>query len=176
MWFQKLQWLFPIAVTFHNSEEAFWLPPWWVQHAKEVTVHPGAGAFRYAAAVLTVAAFVVTFLSERKGKESVWAYLLFGYIVAMLANVFIPHIPASFEFRSYTPGVVMAVLINLPVMSFLSIRAIRERLGVGEEGGGVRCGSAPRNRCHDSDAVPYPLRWRPCSAHKHQEYCQEQWG
>ena len=126
MSFQKLQWLFPIAVTFHNSEEALWLPPWWVQHAKEVPVHPGAGAFRYAAAVLTVAAFVVTYLSERKGKESVWAYLLFGYIVAMLANVFIPHIPASFEFRSYTPGVVTAVLINLPVMSFLSIRAIRE--------------------------------------------------
>jgi hypothetical protein len=63
---------------------------------------------------------------ERKGKESVWAYLLFGYIVAMLANVFIPHIPASFEFRSYTPGVVTAVLINLPVMGFLSIRAVRE--------------------------------------------------
>ena len=126
MSFQKLQWLFPIAVTFHNSEEELWLPAWWVRHAKEVPVHPGAGAFRYAVAVLTVAAFVVTYLSERKGKESVWAYLLFGYIVAMLANVFIPHIPASFEFRLYTPGVVTAVLINLPVMGFLSIRAIRE--------------------------------------------------
>jgi len=33
MSFQKLQWLFPIAVTFHNSEEALWLPPWWVQRA-----------------------------------------------------------------------------------------------------------------------------------------------
>jgi hypothetical protein len=53
-------------------------------------------------------------------------YLLFGYIVAMLANVFIPHIPASFVFRSYTPGVVTAVLINLPVMGFLSIRAARK--------------------------------------------------
>jgi hypothetical protein len=126
MSFQKLQWLFPIAVTFHNSEEALWLPAWWVRHAKEVPVHPGAGTFRYAVAVLTVAAFVVTYLSERKGKESVWAYLLFGCIVAMLANVLIPHIPASFVFRSYTPGVVTAVLINLPVMGFLSIRAVRE--------------------------------------------------
>jgi hypothetical protein len=126
MSFQKLQWLFPIAVTFHNSEEALWLPAWWVRHAKEVPVHPGAGAFRYAVAVLTVAAFGVKYLSERKGKESVWAYLLFWYIVAMLANVLIPHIPASLVFRSYTPGVVTAVLINLPVMGFLSIRAVRE--------------------------------------------------
>ena len=89
-------------------------------------MHPGAGAFRFAVAVLTLATFVVTYLSERKGKETVGAYLMFGYIVAMLANVFIPHIPASLVFRSYTPGVVTAVLVNLPVMGFLSIRAVRE--------------------------------------------------
>jgi hypothetical protein len=44
----------------------------------------------------------------------------------MLANVFIPHIPASLVFRSYTPGVATAVLINLPVMSYLSRRAVQE--------------------------------------------------
>jgi hypothetical protein len=89
-------------------------------------VHPNPGAFRFAAALLTVAAFVVTYLSVRKGKETAWAYLLFGYIVAMLANVFIPHIPASLILRSYTPGVVTAVLVNLPVMSLLAIRELRE--------------------------------------------------
>lgn len=125
MSFQKLQWPFSIAVTLHNSEEALWLPAWWVRHAKEVPVHPGAGVFRFAIAVLTLAAFVVTYLSEREGKESMWAYLTFGYIVAMFANVFIPHIPASWMFRSYTPGVVTAVLVNLPVLGFLSIR-VRE--------------------------------------------------
>ena len=124
--FQKLQWLFPIAVTLHNSEEALWLPAWWVRHASELPLHPAAAAFRSALAALTVAAFVVTYLSARKGKQSVWAYLMFGYIVAMLANVFVPHIPASLVFRSYTPGVVTAVLINLPVMSFLSVQALRE--------------------------------------------------
>jgi hypothetical protein len=44
----------------------------------------------------------------------------------MFANVFIPHILASLVFRSYAPGLVSAVLINLPVMGFLSIRAVRE--------------------------------------------------
>jgi len=126
MSFHKLQWLFPIAVTSHNSEEAIWFPAWWVRNTKEMPAHPGAGAFRSAVAVLTIAAFMVTYLSERKGKESFWAYLMFGYIVAMLANVFVPHIPASLVFRSYTPGVVTAVLINLPVMGFLSVRAVRE--------------------------------------------------
>ena len=46
MSFQTRQWLFPIAVTFHNSEEALWLPAGWTRHAKEVPVHPGTGAFR----------------------------------------------------------------------------------------------------------------------------------
>jgi hypothetical protein len=30
-------------------------------------------------------------------------------------------------FRSYTPGVVTAILINLPVMSWLAILALRDR-------------------------------------------------
>jgi len=124
--FKKLQWLFPIAVTLHNSEEAMWLPAWWARHAQEIPMHPDPAAFRFAVAVLTAAAFVFTYLSGRNGKESFWAYLTFGYIVAMLANVFIPHIPASLVWRSYTPGVVTAALINLPVMTFLTIRAVRE--------------------------------------------------
>lgn len=127
MSFQKLQWLFPIAVTLHNSEEAVWLPNWLVQHSREVPMQPDPGAFRFAAALLIVAAYVVTYLSGRRGKETPWAYLMFGYIVAMLANVFIPHVPATLMLRSYTPGVVTAVLINLPVMSLLAIQAVRER-------------------------------------------------
>jgi hypothetical protein len=126
MSFQRMQWLFPIAVTLHNSEEAIWFPAWWSQHAREVPVHPNSGAFRFAVAALTLAAFVITYMSARKGKESVWAYLMFGYIAAMFANVFIPHLPASLILHSYTPGVVTALLINLPVMSLLAIGAVRE--------------------------------------------------
>lgn len=126
MSFQKLQWLFPIAVALHNFEEAIWFPAWWVRHARMVPAQPNPVAFRFALALLTVAAFVIAYFSVRKGKETVWAYLLFGYIVAMLANVFIPHIPASLILRSYTPGVVTAVLVNLPVMSLLAIRELRE--------------------------------------------------
>jgi hypothetical protein len=127
MSFERLQWLFPIAVTLHNSEEAICFPAWWTRHVREVPVHPNPALFRFALALLTAAAFLVTFFGRQKGRESLWAYLTFGYIVAMLVNVFIPHIPASVVFRSYTPGVVTAVLINLPVMSWLAILALRDR-------------------------------------------------
>ncbi|MGA9505190.1 MAG: HXXEE domain-containing protein [Terriglobales bacterium] len=127
MSFERLQWLFPIAVTLHNSEEAIFFPAWWARLAREIPAHPNPALFRFALALLTAAAFLVTFFNRQKGRESLWAYLTFGYIVAMLINVFIPHIPASVMFRSYTPGVVTAVLINLPVMTWLAFRALRDR-------------------------------------------------
>ncbi len=128
MHFKKLQWLFPIAVTIHNGEEAVWMQGWASRHAGQLPMHPpGALLVRVALIALVIAAFAVTYLSEREGPRSVWAYLLFGGIVAMLVNVFVPHMPAALLFRSYTPGVVTAVLVNLPVMSYLAWRAVRER-------------------------------------------------
>jgi len=88
---------------------------------------PGATEIRLALVVATLAAFLVTYLSVRGGKQSVWAYLTFGYIVAMLANVFIPHVPASIVLHSYTPGLATALVVNLPLMSWLAARAVREQ-------------------------------------------------
>lgn len=139
--FRRLQWLFPIAVTLHNAEEAIWMPGWAANHLKNVVGRPpGATEIRAALVVLTVVAFVATCLSVRRGPESVWAYLTFGYIIAMLANVFVPHVPAAIVVRGYAPGVVTAVLINLPVMSFLAVRMVRERWVSGWKAAGFGVG------------------------------------
>jgi hypothetical protein len=128
MSFQKLQWLFPVAVSLHNSEEAIWMPGWASQHHIRLPFAlPQAGQIRFALIVLTIAAFAVTYLSQRKGKQSFWAYLTFGSIVAVLVNVFVPHVPATLVYRTYTPGVVTAVLVNLPLMSLLVFIAVRQR-------------------------------------------------
>ncbi len=127
MTFSKLQWLFPIAVTLHNAEEAIWMPRWSAGHAAQLPVRPpGAAEILAALVVFTAAAFAVTYLSARRGPGSIGAYLMFGYIIAMLANVFVPHLPAAIVFRGYAPGVVTAVFINLPVMSLLAVRMVRD--------------------------------------------------
>jgi hypothetical protein len=109
------------------------MPGWAARHAQQLPFRPpGAGEIRLALLVLTLAAFVVTYLSARRGTQSLLAYLLFGGIVTMLVNVFLPHVPATLLFRAYTPGVVTAVLINLPVMTWLAVRA-RGRDGCLEE-------------------------------------------
>jgi hypothetical protein len=122
-----MQWLFPIAVTLHNSEEAVCMPKWIAVHSKRLPVSPAATRIWFGLLLLTLAAFAVTYLSAQKGKRSMWTYLLFGYAVAMLVNVFIPHVPATLIFGEYTPGIVTAVLINLPIMSILLLKAVREQ-------------------------------------------------
>jgi hypothetical protein len=76
--------------------------------------------------VLTVEAFVITWLSARSGKQTVWTYLVFGYMVAMLANALVPHIAVSAASRRYMPGLATAVALNLPALSSLVVLALRE--------------------------------------------------
>jgi uncharacterized protein with HXXEE motif len=125
--FQQLQWLFPVAVTLHNAEEAITMPGWISVHGNQLPLHPKIAAIELGLVLLTAAAYAVTYLSAHRGKGSVWAYLLFGYITAMLENVLLPHVPATLVFRQYTPGVASAILINFPVMSVLLFRAVREQ-------------------------------------------------
>jgi hypothetical protein len=123
--FLSLMWLFPIVITLHNTEEAIWLPGW---SKRAVLWHSPVtpGSFRFTVAVLTVLAFAVTGMSASSGKQTVWTYLIFGYMAAVLANVLIPHIALTVALRSYMPGVATAVLLNLPVLSLLMVLALME--------------------------------------------------
>jgi len=109
----------------HNVEEAIWLPGWSkraVLWRRPVT----PGSFRFAVVILTVLAFAVTALSAGSGKQTIWTYLAFGYMAAMLANVLIPHLALTVALRSYMPGVATAVAVILPVLSLLVVLALRE--------------------------------------------------
>lgn len=101
------------------------MPSWDLRHAPELPVHPpGVFQNRVVLVLLSVAAFVVTLLSARRAPQSSWAYLTFGFIVAMLTNVFVPHLPAAIRFRGYAPAAITATAINLPLMTFLAVRAV----------------------------------------------------
>jgi hypothetical protein len=107
------EWLFSLAVSLHNLEEAHGFPayrqrfkPW-----QRVGIMP----FRFALAVLTVMAFVTAYASHAGGPKSLGAYLHTGYMLAMLLNVFVPHLAVSLVQQRLMPGTVTAVLIILPV-------------------------------------------------------------
>jgi len=126
--FEHLQWSFPIAVTLHNLEEAVWLPAWAAAHASVLPWQPSPGRFRIMAAGLTLAAYGITWLSLKAGLRSFWTYLFVAYTFAMFLNILVPHLAGTIVFRSYTPGVVSAVLINLPITTVLLVRVLQERI------------------------------------------------
>ncbi len=121
---QTVIWLFPIALTLHNLEEAVWFPVW-SQHAGFWHSPVGASEFRIGLIILTLMGYGVTYWSFRGGAESMGSYLLAGFAFAMLLNV-IYHLAATVGLREYAAGVVTAVLINLPVMSYLLLRMFRQ--------------------------------------------------
>jgi Protein of unknown function with HXXEE motif len=122
--FEKALWLFPIALTLHNLEESIW-----------GSAYPGAGfwdppvtmtEFRIAAVLLAILAYGATYWSLRAGQEALATYVTSGLVFGVLLNVAY-HVSATIASREYAPGVVTAVLINLPVMSYLLWRMFRER-------------------------------------------------
>ena len=73
--FKRFQWLFFVAVTLHNLEEGIWLPGFVAAYAYELPWHVDPGVFRFGLVALTVAAWIITYLSWRRGRQTVWAYL-----------------------------------------------------------------------------------------------------
>jgi hypothetical protein len=117
--------LFLVAVTLHNLEEAVLLPDW-SQQAGRGHRPVGRIPFRFAVLVLTLLAYLCAYLGLMGGKQSVGIYLLGGYAFAMLVNVFFPHLIAATRLQQYVPGLGTALALILPVCFTLLMLLYRE--------------------------------------------------
>ncbi len=125
MSFSLLSWLFAAAITLHNLEEALWLPRW--SQSAGRWHHPvGEREFRFAVGVLTAIAYIAACLSVLGGKESKGAYLIAGYALTMLLNVFFPHLLATLIMRRYAPGTATSLLLNLPITVLLLYQGLQQ--------------------------------------------------
>jgi hypothetical protein len=123
--FVLLSWLFAISVTVHNLEEAIWLPKWSVSAGR--WHHPVEPAvFRFAVIILTIFAYISSILASTGEKQSVGAYLVTGYALAMLLNVIFPHLIATAALKKYAPGLTTALFLNLPITAGLLYHAVIE--------------------------------------------------
>jgi hypothetical protein len=112
--FIVLSWLFAISITVHNLEEAIWLPKWSMSAGR--WHHPVEPAvFRFAVLTLTIFAYISTILAAVGEKQSLGAYLVAGYALAMLLNVIFPHLIATIALKKYAPGLTTALFFNLPI-------------------------------------------------------------
>jgi hypothetical protein len=121
-----LAWLFTLGVLLHNLEEALYLPAWselvgrWYRPV-------AASTFRFAAATLSVLLVLLTVFGSLSRPGAVGAYLMVGYVLAMVLNVVVPHAFVTIVQRRYMPGTATALLLNLP----LGLLYLHRALGTG---------------------------------------------
>jgi hypothetical protein len=99
-----LGWLFAFGVVVHNIEEAIYLPGWSARVERRHMLDRRyfsvrARAFRFGAGVLSVAALGAALLASIGGSQSFGACFISGYALAMLLNVFVPHVAATIALR-----------------------------------------------------------------------------
>ena len=93
-----------------------------VGQPNRILAHPvSPWVFHIVVTVLTALAWAVTWLSARSGAQTFWTYVMFGYVVGVLANAIYPHLALSISRRDYMPGTATAVALNLPLQSFLAV-------------------------------------------------------
>ena len=144
-----LVWFFVIGALVHNAEEALYLPAW----SRRLAAEHGCGLradekrrlpawsrrfgplrrpvppapFRFAVAVLSLLLVAAAAAATLQGPLSLGAYLFSGYVFAMVANVFVPHLAATIALRRYMPGTATALALDLP----LGVLCLRRALSSG---------------------------------------------
>ena len=128
--FKRLLWLIPCILTVHNLEEALTMPQWVSDnHTLISSVIPGIVSFSKAQLLLSLASatilpFLLTAACVNGNAKSLRLKILLGLQVIVLINVIVPHILLSAWWLMYNPGVITAVLFNLPFSSYLFYRSI----------------------------------------------------
>jgi len=120
-----LLWLVPLLLTLHNLEEAVFMKGFLSRFADKLPVLPAVtyGQFLLALGLVTLApyAFAASGPLERRSRAFL---LVLGTQMVVLVNV-AAHVATAVWARGYAPGLVTALLVNLPFSIFLFRRALR---------------------------------------------------
>jgi len=122
-----LKLIFLLGFTIHNIEESIWLPEW-SKHAKKFHEPVERNQFIFAVIVVTIIGYLVTvaeIVDNTPG--SIFTYIYLGFIGMMGLNTILPHLAATILLKKYAPGLITALLLNLP----LSIIIIARYIAVG---------------------------------------------
>ena len=130
----RVLWLIPVLLAAHNAEEALLfprylplllgrLPQGWRAVAGALTL----GQVGTALALVTLIPLLLVIWATSRPKSTVPLWLLLLVQATVLLNVLWHVSAAMVVFDGYSPGLVTALLINLPFSVYLLGRAARER-------------------------------------------------
>lgn len=105
---------FCLAITLHNIEEAIWLPQW-SQLGQPFHKSVTPDEFHFAVIIITAFAYLSSFLFMYFPESKFTRRLFIGFLGAMIINAFLPHVLATILIKSYAPGLITALLLNIPI-------------------------------------------------------------
>ena len=109
---------FCVAITIHNIEEALWLPEW-SQSASSFQQPVTANEFHFAVLIITLLAYVCSFLYVRFHNSKLLKWAFSGFLGSMVLNAIFPHLLATIVTKTYAPGVVTGLLLNIPINTII---------------------------------------------------------
>jgi hypothetical protein len=130
---KALLWLVPIFITIHNLEEALLMPAFLQTRNLSVpnflrSLLPPITYRQFLISLLVVTAipYLIAWLANWERENHRGVYLLLGLQVVMLFNV-LAHVMMAAAMGGYAPGVITALVINLPFSFYLLRRAAKEK-------------------------------------------------
>ncbi len=111
--------IFPIVITIHNVEEAFWLPNWSKKSHNIRTKEVDDFEFRFAVVIITLLAYMITWGNLATYNSKIFSLMYVGFVGSMLINAIFPHLLVTLITRKYMPGVLTGVIINIPSLFFI---------------------------------------------------------
>ena len=111
--------ILPFAFLLHNIEEAISVEDWIKKNPMKISYSITTNQFVVAVALFTVMGFIVVFAKKAYKNEERFLLLITGFSGMLLLNVFFPHLIAALAFRMYVPGVITALLVNLPLTIYI---------------------------------------------------------
>jgi hypothetical protein len=118
-------WLTPAAFLAHDLEELFTFHSWIVQHSKTLeslgvvkSLPESVHQLALAIGILLLGFCIVTFGAVRSQMDRFWSIAYQILLGAFFLHAF-THIAQAIYFSGYTPGVVSAIVVVIPVCLYL---------------------------------------------------------
>ena len=118
-------WLLPIAVALHEVEE--WNILGWYQRNFVNLPAKTHASIRTFLVFLTLLGFLWTALAAVSNNPSIAAFVLLPFAAGAFLNA-LQHLFYTLYFRQYAPGVITSVVLYLPIVGYLTARALEEQL------------------------------------------------
>lgn len=104
-----------VSFLFHNLEEAIFICNYPVQSPVSFIKQASCNQFLWAVSIITLIVIILLVTALRSNKPAFYLFVSTAIASALVLNVIVPHLLVAVYTFNYTPGLVTAVLLNLPL-------------------------------------------------------------